>query len=208
MAKRCGYGPPMLIVRRSEPFDADPICTILGGVFPRSWLSLLPNVDGELLRMILNAGARLGVSKLFGALAERTKRCAEELCSCFGGDDGGMGPSLSSACVTFENVNTGGGSSSESLSLTSICLIAEPLVEYALLEGLYVDIGELRRRCGRGACCTAAIRRLKFLLTRLLSLFFEVSSSRAPLYPREKYSAGFNEGPDVVAAVLLLSSLG
>jgi hypothetical protein len=170
----------MLIVRRSDPFCADPICTILGGVFPRSWLSLLPNVEGELFRIILNAGARLGVFRSFGALAERMKRCAEELCSCFGGDDGGIGPSLSSASVTFEKVNTGGGSSSESLSLTSICLITDPLAEYALLEWLYVDTGELRRKCGRGACWTAAIRRLKFLLTRFLSLFFEASSSQVP----------------------------
>lgn len=130
--------------------------------------------------MILNAGTRLGVSRSFGALAERTKRCAEEWCSCFGGDDGGIGPSLRSASVTFENVNTGGGSSSESLSLTSIWRIAEPLVVYVLLEWLYADTGELRRKCGRGACCTAAIRRLKSLLTRLLSLLLEASSSQVP----------------------------
>jgi len=169
----------MAIVRRSDPFCAEPNCTILGGVFPRSWLSLLPNVEGELFRTILNAGARLGVSRFFGALAERTKRCAEELCSFLGGDEGGIGPSLSRASVTFENVKTGGGSSSESLS--SICLIADPLVVYVLLEWLYaVDTGELRRKCGRGACWTAAIRRLKFLLTRLLSLFLEASSSQVP----------------------------
>jgi hypothetical protein len=118
----------MAIVRRSDPFCADPSCTILGGVFPRSWLLLLPNVEGELFRMILNAGARLGVSRFLGALAERTNLCAEELCSCLAGDDGGMGPSLSRASVTLENVKTGGGSSSESLSLTSIWRIADPLV--------------------------------------------------------------------------------
>ena len=169
----------MAIVRRSDPFCAEPSCTILGGVFPRSWLSLWPNVEGELFRTILNAGARLGVSRFFGALAERTKRCAEELCSFLGGDEGGIGPSLSRASVTFENVKTGGGSSSESLS--SIWRIADPLVVYVLLEWLCaVDTGELRRKCGRGACCTAAIRRLKFLLTRLLSLFFEASSSQVP----------------------------
>jgi hypothetical protein len=129
--------------------------------------------------MILNAGARLGVSRFFGALAERTKRCAEELCSFLGGDEGGIGPSLSRASVTLENVKTGGGSSSESLS--SIWRIADPLVVYVLLEWLYaVDTGELRRKCGRGACWTAAIRRLKFLLTRLLSLFLEASSSQVP----------------------------
>ena len=117
----------MAIVRRSDPFCAEPNCTILGGVFPRSWLSLWPKVDGELFRTILNAGARLGVSRFFGALAERTKRCADELCSFLGGDEGGIGPSLSKASVTFENVKTGGGSSSESLSLTSIWRIADPL---------------------------------------------------------------------------------
>lgn len=171
----------MAIVRRSDPFCAEPNCTILGGVFPRSWLSLWPKVDGELFRTILNAGARLGVSRFFGALAERTKRCADELCSFLGGDEGGIEPSLSKASVTFENVKTGGGSSSESLSLTSIWRIADPLAVYVLLEWLYVvDTGELRRKCGRGACCTAAIRRLKFLLTRLLSLFFEASSSQVP----------------------------
>ena len=143
----------MAIVRRSDPFCAEPNCTILGGVFPRSWLSLWPKVEGELFRTILKAGARLGVSRFFGALAERTKRCAEELCSFLGGDEGGIGPSLSRASVTFENVKTGGGSSSESLSLTSIWRMADPLAVYMLLEWLYVvDTGELRRKCGRGAC--------------------------------------------------------
>lgn len=52
--------------------------------------------------------------------------------------------------MTFENLIAGGGSSSESLSLTSKCLIAEPCEEYALLDW-YVETCELRRRCGRGA---------------------------------------------------------
>jgi hypothetical protein len=79
---------------------------------------------------------------------------------------------------------------------------------------LYVAIGELRRKCGRGACWTAAIRRLRFLVTRLVSFFFLLSCTAVLLlwYPREKYSSGFNEGPSVVAVVvtagLLLSSLG
>ena len=96
---------------------------------PRSWvwLSLLPKVEGELLRTILNAGGRLGVSKPFGALAERTIRCADELCSCLGGDEG-IGPSFNSASVSLENLSAGGGSSSESLSLTSMFLIDVPLV--------------------------------------------------------------------------------
>jgi hypothetical protein len=65
----------------------------------------LPKVEGELLRTILNAGGRLGVSRPFGALAERTNRCADELCSCLGGDEGmdGMGPSFNSASVILEN---------------------------------------------------------------------------------------------------------
>jgi len=120
----------MLMVRRPEPFWAEPMCTILGGVCPRSgsgpWL--LPKADGELLRSTLNCGARLGVSKFFGALAERTKRCASDPCSCLGGDDG-SGRSFSSASVTLENLIAGGGSSSESLSLTSMCF-AGALLEY------------------------------------------------------------------------------
>lgn len=75
--------------------------------------------------------------------------CADELGSFLGGDDG-IGPLLSRASVTFENLIAGGGSSSESLSLTFKCLIAEPCEEYALLDW-YVETGELRRRCGRGA---------------------------------------------------------
>lgn len=68
----------MLIVLRPEPFWAEPICTIRGGVCPRSWSGpwLLSKAEGELLRKTLNCGALLGVSKFFGALAERTKRCA------------------------------------------------------------------------------------------------------------------------------------
>jgi len=80
---------------------------------------------------------------------------------------------------------------------------------------LYVAIGELRRKCGRGACWTAAIRRLKFFVTRLVSVFFLFSCCAPVLlllwYPREKYSSGFNEGPSVgvvATAGLLLSSLG
>lgn len=74
--------------------------------------------------------------------------------------------------MTLENLIAGGGSSSESLSLTSI-RFAGALLEYPW-EWPYADTGEFRRRCGRGACWTAAIKHLSFLLTQpaVVSLSF------------------------------------
>lgn len=113
MPKRFGYGPEILMLRAPEPLPLT--WTIRGGVCPRS----VPSADGELLRTILIPGTLLGVSKpaLF-ALTVRLKRGASAGGSCFGGEDG-TGASAKSACVTFENFNAGGGSSSESLSSKS-----------------------------------------------------------------------------------------
>ena len=103
----------MLIERFAAEFDAlFPTCTTLGGVLP-----LDPSLadTGEFLRIILMPGALLGVSTParleFNDLLERENSMR---CSCFGGDEG-TGLSSRSACVTFENLIAGGGSSSESL---------------------------------------------------------------------------------------------
>lgn len=119
----------MLMLRAPDPGPLPPTCTILGGVYPRS----CPSTDGELLRTILIPGARLGVSKpaLF-ALTDLLKRGASLTCSCFGGEDG-TGASANSACVTFENMIAGGGSSSESLSSTPKRFIAGAFAEKPLL---------------------------------------------------------------------------
>lgn len=85
-------------------------------------------------------------------------------CSCLGGDEG-TGTSAKIARVTLENLIAGGGSSSESLSLTSNRFNAEA-------SGLNpscrwrTDIGELRRICGRVGCATAAMMRFATQLAR------------------------------------------
>jgi len=104
----------MLMLRfpDAEPFE--PICTMRGGVPPRP----CPSTEGELFLTIFRPGARLGVSYVLLLLVDLLKRGASPTRSCRGGDNG-MGASASNACVTFENLIAGGGSSSESLSSTS-----------------------------------------------------------------------------------------
>ena len=112
--KRCGYGPELLMLRCPDPGFFCPICTILGGVLPL----FSPNADGELLRTIFNPWGLLVVSSAaFPVLIDRLKRGISLTVSCRGGEDGSRFPS-SKSCVTFENMIAGGGSSSESLSLT------------------------------------------------------------------------------------------
>jgi len=152
--KRYGYGPAMLIERfEADPDPFAPIWTTLGGVLPRG---KSVDADGELFRMILIAGALLGVSKpALLAFSARLGRDNSTLCSCLGSDVG-TGASFSNACVTFENLIAGGGSSSESLSLRSMrCNIGasarKPCMPFE------IERGEFRRICGRPGCATAAM---------------------------------------------------
>ena len=144
----------MLMLRSPDPGPLPPTCTILGGVSPLPF----PNTDGELFRTILMPGALLGVSNpaLF-ALTDLLKRGASFTCSCLGGDDG-IGASASSAWVTLENLISGGGSSSESLSSIPKLFMAGASAEKLLLR-CSTDNGLLRRICGREDCATAAIMR-------------------------------------------------
>ena len=85
--KRCGYGPDILIERFADADPFAPICTTLGGVLPLPGPSLANT--GELFRMILIPGARLGVSApALLRFTDRLKRGTSYPSSCFGGDDG------------------------------------------------------------------------------------------------------------------------
>ena len=157
----------MLIDRFAEAEPLLPICTIRGGVWPRSCPSFAN--AGELLRMILIPGARLGVSELDLCIPIDRLSCDISLpCSCLGGDDG-TGASSSSACVTFENLMAGGGSSSESLSPMSIRLIIGASDENPCTP-FETDSGEFRLRCGRVGCATAAIIPFNLLPMRFFLL--------------------------------------
>lgn len=83
--------------------------------------------------------------------------------------------------MTLENLIAGGGSSSESLSLTSM-RFAGALLEYPW-EWWNADTGEFRRRCGRGACWTAAIKRLRFLLAQPVLSLSCLCTQAVPSYP-------------------------
>ena len=107
----------MLIERFAEAEPFVPNCTSLGGVVP-----LKPSLAkaGELFRIILIPGARLGVSEAARVVfAGRLRRIGSITCSCRPGDEG-TGALSNSAWVTFENLIAGGGSSSESLSSISM----------------------------------------------------------------------------------------
>jgi len=104
----------MLMLRFPDAEPLAPIWTMRGGVLP----PLCPSTEGELFRTILRFGARLGVSNALLLLVDLLHRDTSLACSCRGGDDG-TGASASNACVTFENLIAGGGSSSDSLSSMS-----------------------------------------------------------------------------------------
>lgn len=154
---RCAYGPDMLIERFADADPLPPTCTTLGGVLPGRDASFAS--AGELFRMTLMPGALLGVSDAALLLfADLLKRGISYAWGAFGGEDG-RGASASKACVSFENLIAGGGSSSESLSPISILFNAGASAEKPCIP-FETESGELRRMCGREGCAIAAMTRL------------------------------------------------
>jgi hypothetical protein len=101
------------------------ICTTRGGVVLRL-SSGPPCLGGDVRRTTFIPGSLLGVSAVSDCIPVDIPKCtpSRELPSRAG--EIGSATSARSACVTFENLIAGGGSSSESLSLPTLMLLIMP----------------------------------------------------------------------------------